>query len=170
MTFGILGDEARHQMSTIFGKPRHHGPSHCEVAQYSPRNCLRAKPAAHETPPPSHCDGGNIGSSPCVAGGNVRGVDRPCGTASRIQPVRLRRGRALTEACSSSERQRSITSRLKRHSEPTRKPGSCLARSNRYTVVGCTRKYSESSRTVSTVEGVGAEPDFFDRFSSTRTL
>ncbi|MEA2649160.1 MAG: hypothetical protein QOG61_1595 [Candidatus Binataceae bacterium] len=90
--------------------------------------------------------------------------------ASRIQPARLRRGRALTEACSSSERQRSITSRLKRHSEPTRKPGSCFARSNRYTVVGCTRRYSESSRTVSTVGGVGAVPDFFDRFSSTRTL
>ena len=87
-----------------------------------------------------------------------------------IQPARLRRGRALTEACSPSERQRSITSRLNRHSEPTRKPGSCFARSNRYTVVGCTRRYSDSSRTVSTVGGVGAAPGFFDRLSSTSPL
>ena len=85
-------------------------------------------------------------------------------------PVRLRRCRALTESCSSSERQRSITSMLKRHSDPTRKPGNCFARSNRYTVVGCTRRYSDSSRTVRTLGGVGAEPDFFNRLSSTNTL
>ncbi len=132
----------------------------CELARWHKRNRL----------PANFCYAENISSSPRTKGGNVRWVSCRPDPASRIQPARLRRGRALTEACSSSERQRSITSMLKRHSEPTRKPGSCLARSNRYTVVGCTRRYSDNSRTVSTVGGVGAEPDFFDRFSSTLTL
>lgn len=92
------------------------------------------------------------------------GGDRVSGRG--CYPVRLRRCRVLTEASSSPERQRSITSMLKRHSEPTRKPGSCFARNSRYTVVGCTRRYSDSSRTVRTRGGEGAEPGFL-RLSST---
>jgi hypothetical protein len=174
-TFGILGDNARNQPRTIFAAIAAllHRSMLISAGLYRLKRSYVADSVdgtSNAVPPANLCYAENIGSSPRAKGGNVRWVGCRPDPASRIQPARLRRGRALTEACSSSERQRSITSRLKRHSEPTRKPGSCFARSNRYTVVGCTRKYSDNSRTVSTVGGVGAEPDFFDRFSSTLTL
>jgi hypothetical protein len=93
-------------------------------------------------------------------------ISRRLRPAENGYPARLRRCRAPTEASSSPERQRSITSMLKRHSEPTRKPGSCFARNSRYTVVGCTRRYSDSSLTVKTLGGEGAKPGFL-RLSST---
>ena len=68
---------------------------------------------------------------------------------ARDHQVILRRPRAEPDGYPSAH-QRSISWRLKRHSPPTRKPGSCFLRSKRYTVVGCTRRYSASSATFRT--------------------
>src|SRR5271156_1724599 len=52
---------------------------------------------------------------------------------------------------SSSASHWSIVSTMNRQSLPTRKAGSLLFLSSRYTVAGCTRRYFDSSRTVSTL-------------------
>jgi rare lipoprotein A len=64
---------------------------------------------------------------------------------------------------SPSPHQRSISSMLKRHSAPARKPGSCFVRSKRYTVAGCTLPLGTTAKVTNLKTGKSTDVTVTDR-------